>query len=130
LPWCPAVALRLLLVDDDDAIAFAMRRYFTLRGFVVDCAAELEEAQALLSNFHYTAVFADLRLTGVHGVEGLDLIGHVRQVSPMTRTLLLTAYSSPELAEEAAKRGASAVVRKPTALPDLERLLLSLLETA
>ena len=43
-------------------------------GYAVDTAHELEEAQALLANRRYDLVIADLRLTGIGGVEGLQIV--------------------------------------------------------
>jgi two-component system response regulator PilR (NtrC family) len=116
------------LVDDDEAISFAMQRYFTARGFEVECACELEEAVALLANHTYAAMIADLRLTGVHGVEGLELVARARQSSTSTRTILLTAYGTAELEQEARRRGVDAVLKKPQPLPALAELLMHLLE--
>ena len=121
---------RLLILEDEEWIAFSMKRYFLKRGFAVDCASELEEAEALVSNVRYDIVIADLRLTGVHGAEGLDMIGFVREHSPWTRTILLTAYGSPEVEAEARRRGVDAFVRKPRPLPDLAQLALGLIESA
>jgi DNA-binding response OmpR family regulator len=61
---------RILIVDDEELIVLAMRRYFEGLGYVVDSAYELEEAQAMLANVPYDLVIADLRLTGIGGVEG------------------------------------------------------------
>lgn len=119
---------RLLVVDDEEAITFAMQRYFTRRGYRVDCASELEEAQALLVNVEYAAVVADLRLTGVHGAEGLEILSYVREHCPWTKTILLTAYGSPVLEAEARDRGVSLVLRKPQALPELAQAVAALLE--
>jgi CheY-like chemotaxis protein len=119
---------RLLIVDDEESIVFAMKRYFQSRGFEVDCAHELEEAQALLANVAYAAVIADLRLTGVHGAEGLEIVGYARAHCPWIKTILLTAYGSPELEEEARRRGVDTVLRKPKPLPDLAQTVLGLLE--
>jgi DNA-binding response OmpR family regulator len=119
---------RILIVDDEESIVFAMKRYFTAGGFQVDSARELEEAEALLVNARYGALIADLRLTGVHGAEGLDIIGYAHQHSPWTRTILLTAYGSPELEAEARSRGADVVLRKPQALPDLAQVIVALMQ--
>jgi DNA-binding response OmpR family regulator len=121
---------RLLVVDDEESIRFAMDRYFRARGFDVDCARELEEAQALLANRRYAVVIADLRLTGVHGAEGLEIVAYVREHCPETRTILLTAHGSRELEEEARERGVDVVLRKPRPLPELTRTVLGLMETA
>lgn len=122
--------LRLLIVDDEESISFAMARYFRSRNFEVDAARELEEAQALIANYRYDAVIADLRLTGVHGAEGLDIVAWVRERCPWTRSILLTAYVSDELKAEASSRGVDLVLRKPQSLPDLAQILLHLLGEA
>lgn len=119
---------RLLLVDDEPAILIGLRNYFTARGWVVDCALEVEEARALLGHNSYDALIADLRLTPAHGAEGLDIISFARRCSPATRLVLLTAHSSPIVAAEAQRRGAHRVLDKPLSLPDLERAVCALLE--
>lgn len=119
---------RLLVVDDEENILFAMSRYFLAKGYEVDSAREAEEALALLANAPYGAVIADLRLTGVHGAEGLEVISYVREHCPWTRTILLTAYGSPELEVEARSRGADAVLRKPQSLANVAQVLTGLFE--
>ena len=114
---------RILLVDDEETIAFSIGRFLGLRGLAVDCAHELEEAQALLANVRYAVVIADLRLTGVHGAEGLEVLAYVRQHCPGTRTILLTAYGSAAVEGEAAERGADLVLHKPVPLPALARMV-------
>ena len=39
---------RLLVVDDEESICFSMSEYFSLQGYKVDTASELEEAEKLL----------------------------------------------------------------------------------
>ena len=63
----------ILVVDDEESILFAVEQYIIAQDHTVDCARELEEAQALLDNIRYDLVIADLRLSGIHGAEGLDL---------------------------------------------------------
>jgi ActR/RegA family two-component response regulator len=120
-------AKRLLLVDDEDTIVFAMRRYFCAQGFDVDSARELNEARGLLSRGEYAAAIVDLRLTGVQGVEGLDVLSHIQEHCPRTRAILLTAYGSRDLDREARKRGADLVLSKPQPLPDLAQVLMGLI---
>jgi DNA-binding response OmpR family regulator len=119
-----------LVVDDEEPILFALQEYFTSYGFHVDCARELEEAEALLSTVVYALVIADLRLTGIYGVEGLQLIGFVRERCPGTRVILLTAYGSPEIEREARRLGVDAFIYKPKPLPELAQVVYGLLERA
>lgn len=114
---------RLLVVDDEAAIRFALTEYFRESGWVVDAASEKEEAEALLSCTAYAVVIADLRLTGIYGVEGLDIIQSSRHLCPETRIVLLTGNGTPELEAEARRRGADAFLHKPLPLPDLQAVV-------
>jgi len=117
---------RLLIIDDEPAIRFALSDYFRECGWVVDAAAEKEEAEALLACTEYAVVIADLRLTGIYGMEGLDIIEWSRHLWPATRVVLLTGYGTPEIEAEARRRGADALLHKPLPLPELERVVAGL----
>jgi DNA-binding response OmpR family regulator len=117
---------RLLVVDDEESILSAIRDYFEPRGYEVDCARELEEAEALLSHIRYALLIADLRLTGVQGNEGLELIRFARERSPWTRTVVLTGYGSTEIQTEAVERGVDAFLQKPQPLAELAAIVANL----
>lgn len=117
---------RLLIVDDEAAIRFALSEYFRGTGWTVDAAAEKEEAEALLACTEYNVVIADLRLTGISGIEGLDIIQWSRHLHPETRIVLLTGNGSAEIEAEARRRGADAFLHKPLPLPQLEAVVDSL----
>jgi DNA-binding NtrC family response regulator len=120
---------RILLVDDEQAILFAMRDYFTAYGYEVDCSREVEEAEALLANIHYDVVIADLRLTGLNGTEGLRILEYIRERCPWTSVIILTAYGFPEIESEAVKRGVDAFLRKPKPLPQIAQVVFGLIES-
>src|SRR5437764_13609137 len=119
---------RILIVDDEELIIQAMRKYFTGLGYEVDSAFELEEAQALLGNYKYDLVIADLRLTGIGGVEGLQIVADVHQKCASTRVILLRSYGTPEIERESYNRGADAFLHKPKAMMEIAQVAKSLLE--
>jgi CheY-like chemotaxis protein len=119
---------RVLHVDDEPVITFAVRNYLIRQGYDVDSASELEEAQAMLTSDHYDVILLDLRLTGTSGTEGFDLIDSVRDRNPHTPIILLTAYSSPQVERHAVALGASLVLQKPALLPDVADAIRKLLE--
>lgn len=121
------MTMRMLIVDDEESILFAISDFFTHRGFEVDSARELAEAEELLGKNHYTVVIADLRLTGINGTEGLELISYVREKSPGTKILLLTAYGSQEIQAEASRRGVDAFLQKPKPLSEVANVVSSML---
>ncbi len=121
---------RLLVVDDEAAIRFALTEYFRENGWSVDAAAEREEAEAMLACTEYAVVIADLRLTGIYGMEGLDIIQWSRHVRPETRVVLLTGNGTPEIEAEARRRGADAFLHKPLPLTQLEAVVDELTRSA
>lgn len=121
------MACRILVIDDEEPILFALREYFMLLGYQVDCAMKSEEAKALLADAFYAVAIVDLRLSGgVDDTEGLDLIKYIRERSPKSGILLLTAFGNPSVELEALSRGADAFLHKPMPLPDIAHLVIEL----
>lgn len=119
------MADKVLIIDDDEQLVDAYRDYLSERGYEVDCAQELEEAQTLLAHFSYSVVITDLRLSKL-AFGGLDLVKHVRESSLQTRIIVLTAYGWPELKAEASASGADAFLRKPMRLNELGKTVVQL----
>jgi CheY-like chemotaxis protein len=117
---------RILIVDDEATIRFALREYLGALGYQVDCAAEREEAEALIAHVVYSAVLADLRLLGSDSREGLHVIASARERSQATRIILLSAYGAG-IEDEALAAGADRVLRKPRPLAEIADCLAALL---
>lgn len=124
------MAKRILIVDDQDSILHAVGRFFTRAGFVVDCARELEEAEALVTHIAYDLVIADLSLSEQGSTEGLEIVRYVRRCCPQTRVIMLTAYGSPSIENEALRRGCDRFVLKPKSLSDLMKIASELTGSA
>jgi DNA-binding NtrC family response regulator len=124
-----ALMPRLLVVDDEESICFSMSEYFSLHGYKVDTARELEEAEKLIEATDYKVVIQDLRLTTTRNPDGLDIIKMVRAHNPQTRIIVLTAYGSTEMEDEARRRGADAFLRKPKPLSQVAQVIQGLLES-
>ena len=110
---------RVLIVDDELAVLDAARDYLGGHGFQVDIASEREEAEALLVQRDYGLLIFDMRLTGVHGREGLELLRFVRRQSPHAKVIVMTAHWSLDLEREARRSGADAFMEKPVPLAEL-----------
>ncbi len=108
---------RLLIVDDEAAILFAMGDYLSRSGYAVDRARSREEAEALLAAAPlYDLVIADLRLGASEPRGGLEVLRLARARQPRARTILLTAYGSAEVEAELARLGAGRLLSKPQPL--------------
>jgi DNA-binding NtrC family response regulator len=120
-------APRLLVVDDEVDVCFAMHSYFTGRGFRVDTATSLDSALGCLDAGDYAAIVADLRLSGSDGVEGLELLRHVRATDAALPFVLITGYGTPGVVDEAMRLGVSRMLVKPQPLSDIAHALHALL---
>ncbi len=121
------MAHKILIVDDEETILFAMREYFSICGFDVDTALESEEAKAKLEGTEYSAAIVDLRLHGFAGTEGLDVVRHAREVRPDTRIVVLTAYGTSQIERQANELGVDSFLQKPKPLPDIAQVVYGLL---
>jgi DNA-binding NtrC family response regulator len=120
---------KILIVDDEASILFAMREYFTPRGYHVECARGVAEAEARLGSGPYAVLIADLRLTGGDHAEGFEIVDRVRARHPTTRVIMLTAYGSSAIEQEARRRGVDVFLEKPQLLPKVERIVAELLRS-
>ena len=120
---------RLLVVDDEESICFSMSEYFSLQGYKVDTASEVEEAEKLLGATNYRVVIQDLRLTMTNSQDGLDMIRMIRAQNQETRIVVLTAYGSAEIEDEARRCGADAFLRKPKPLSQVAQVVQGLIES-
>ncbi|MEP6818881.1 MAG: response regulator [bacterium] len=121
--------LRLLVVDGEESICFSMKEYFTLQGYEVDTARELEEAERLIETTQYEVVIQDLRLGPAQKPDGLEMIKFIRGQNPHTRIIVLTAYGSAEMETEALRCGADAFLRKPKPLSHVAQVIQGLIES-
>jgi DNA-binding response OmpR family regulator len=112
---------RLLVVDDELGTVFALRSFFALAGYEVDCASGRDEGLNFLNRHSYDAVITDLHLTPGRCSEGLNIAENARQRNPLACVVMLTAYGSEATQEEAARCGVDVYQTKPVELPLLMR---------
>ena len=112
-------ARRLLFVDNEETILFAVQDYFVPQGYEVDVAMDVENARALLTDRAYYGVVIDLSLGPGKETLGLELVRRVRERHHDTAVILFTAYSTPEVEREVRGRGA-VLLEKPLPLPAIE----------
>jgi len=117
---------RILMVDDKVVLCFALREYFKLHNYQVDCAHNLDDATTCLHASRYAAVIADLDLGGTHNLDGFKVIKTAQEQCPETRIIVLTAYGSDEVESAARDCGVSAFLHKPKPLSELARIIFEL----
>lgn len=115
--------MRLLVVDDEPTVLFAISAYLEGTRWAVDCASELEEALALLANVEYDVVITDLRLSDVQRAEGLHVISFIHDRGIDVPLVVITAFETDEIRREVERLGVSALLCKPQRLEAIVRLI-------
>src|SRR5436190_770509 len=103
-------AKHLLLVDDEAALREAIAERLSDHGFVVEQAANGEDALARLSEFAFDIIVTDLRLPGVDGRAVLDA---ALERYPDIIAIIITGFGTVKDAVNAIKQGAADFITKP-----------------
>ena len=115
----------ILVVDDEQLIRWSLNDRLTQEGYRV---VEAETAAAALEKHRdgVDLVLLDYRLPDS---DGLAVLRKMKEVDPETLVILLTAFSSVDLAVEAMKAGAYHYANKPFNLDEIALLVEKALET-
>lgn len=108
--------MRILLVEDDPALADVTRRALAAQGWTVDCTARGEPVPASLKQDPYDLLLLDI---GLAGIDGFETLRRVREQGIATPVLMLTARDAVEDRVRGLEGGADDYLVKPFAMAEL-----------
>jgi DNA-binding response OmpR family regulator len=115
--------LRVLVVEDELLIRWSIAETLANTGCIVTEAPDGATALGVLSEADgaIDVVVLDYRLPDSND---LTLLRRIRQLSPRSAVLMMTAFGSPEVMTQALGLGVSRVIQKPFEMDDLEALIV------
>ncbi|MGD9353369.1 MAG: response regulator [Desulfobacterales bacterium] len=114
--WRGERRTRILIVDDEDGFRETLARRLEKRGAVVNQAAGGKEALASLAQEPVDVVLLDVRMPGM---DGLSVLGNIRQEHPDTEVILITGNVSTQEGVAGIKAGAFDYLTKPIEIDHL-----------
>lgn len=105
-----ATPRKVLVVDDDPVIGRSFDRVLSKRGYAVISVKNGEEALRKIEAEDYDAVFADIRMPGMSGI---DVARHLKESRPWLPVVIITGYGTEENEARAKEVGVSGFLRKP-----------------
>ena len=114
----PAGIVTVLVVDDEEPIRNALRKFLKQQQFEVHAASSAEEALQQLRLHKISLMLSDIRMPGTSGV---DLVPQALEIEPELAILMLTAVNDATSAALCMQRGAMDYLTKPIELVDLGR---------
>jgi Response regulator containing CheY-like receiver, AAA-type ATPase, and DNA-binding domains len=116
-----------MIVDDEEAARYGMRRALTTFGYHISEAGSAEAARALLKQQEADLLLLDVNLPGMNGLEFLRELRESNGHGPLV--IIVTAHGSERMAVEAVKAGAHDYLSKPFELDDLRLVVKNAAET-
>jgi DNA-binding NtrC family response regulator len=108
---------RILIVDDEESQRQQLAGFLKKQGFSVTTAESGTKALNLCQEKNFEVALIDLKMPGMDGIE---LLGKLKESNPEIQVIMMTAYGSIETAVEAMKLGAYHYVNKPINLDELK----------
>ena len=115
---------KVLLVDDEKDFVETLAERMEVRGYTVETASDGNEAIAKASDGGFDAVFLDLAMPGLDGIETLK---RLKAIDPELQVILLTGQATVRKGIEAMKLGALDLLEKPA---DIKQLVAKIEEAA
>ena len=110
----------ILVVDDDASIRQTFERHLGRSGYTVHLACDGQQALALLAEVNPALVITDVRMPGL---DGLELLGRVREGPDPPDVLVITAHDDMASAIAAMRAGAYDYLVKPLDLDEIDLLI-------
>lgn len=109
---------KILIVDDEPSILMSLSYALKVEGVEVITCNEIESAEEALESTHFDLVITDIRMSGINGIEGLELLSYIRE-RYNSEVIIMTGYGSDAIRADAHARGALHYFNKPIDIPEL-----------
>lgn len=113
---------RILIVDDEETIAWGISKTLSQSDLGVETAytTKAKEALNMINQSKFDMVITDIRMPEMSGI---DLLREVKEKFPETGVVIMTAYGSTEVQQEASKRGSIFYIEKPFDIKVLKNVI-------
>ena len=111
---------KILVVDDDQGMRELLEIMLTEEGYRVSTAGDAGKALARCRKETFDLIITDLKMPKM---DGIAFLRGIKDFSPETMVILITAYASGETAVTAMKEGAYDYIEKDFAIEDLKKII-------
>lgn len=113
---------KIMVVDDQIGIRLLLSEVLERDGYEVYLCGNGKEALSILEKNSLDLVFLDMKIPGMDGIE---ILIHIRKVQPDLKVVLMTAYGELTLLQEAMELQISGYLAKPFDIEEVRRYVLN-----
>jgi PAS domain S-box-containing protein len=124
-PAAPFALARVLVIDDEKMVCWALSRMLKADGYEVTTAQSGKEGVERLRRQHFELAITDLVMPEMDGIQTMAAL---RELDPDLEVIVITGYASIESAVAALKQGACDFLLKPFNMPQLSTAVTRALE--
>jgi two-component system nitrogen regulation response regulator GlnG len=106
---------KILIVDDEQSLVYVLKKLLEDE-FVIETASDGEEALSYIKNNRYFAIFLDIRIPKINGME---VLAYTRKLNDKPNVIIMTAQNTMVNAIDAMKKGAYDYITKPFELDEI-----------
>ena len=117
---------RFLIVEDETTLRESLKRVFGREGYDVEAVSSAEEALTRIEGEAFDIILTDIILPGIDGIE---LLGKIREQTANQIVIVMTAYATLDTAVRALRAGAYDYVIKPVIHEEIKRIVRNALQT-
>ena len=112
--------MKILIIDDEIHVAAMLAEAVSRQGHQATVASDGEEGLVLISQNRPDAVFLDVVLREMNGI---DVLRRIRRTDPTLPVILITGHADPDQLAEAQRLGVTDILEKPFLLNQLSSAL-------
>jgi DNA-binding NtrC family response regulator len=112
--------ISVLIVDDEEELAFTLAERLGLRGFEAEGVTSGEEALDRIRKTGFDAVVLDVKMPGLGGI---GVIRQMKSLRPAMPVVMITGHGCRESAEEGMQAGACRYLMKPVQIDSLVQII-------
>ena len=116
---------KIMIVDDERLVRWSISNGLRRDNHEVFCVQDAEQAVEKVKKNFFDLVITDFNMPGMNGAELLD---HLKRLSPKTKIMMLTAYSAELSKQKAIELGACEYIEKPFMIDEIRSLVQSLVK--
>ena len=117
----------ILIVDDEVHVRDGLAELLEQEGFHVETAMNGKEALALVVNTKFDLMISDIKMPEM---DGMQLLDSLQASNPDLRVIMVTAFGDVQTYLHAMQLGAYEYINKPIKLPELKRVIASIMDQA
>ncbi|HCT93503.1 MAG: hypothetical protein A2X19_01455 [Bacteroidetes bacterium GWE2_39_28] len=117
---------KLLVIDDEQSVRYSFKKLLNTKEYSISEASNAEEAVIAFRKDPPHLVILDIEMPGK---DGIQVLKELKQISPKTPVIIITAYGSGDRVIKAMKYGAYEYIEKPFDIPHFMKVIEEALNT-